>query len=243
MKIFGARALLADEYSKLKAEEEKRTALEQRMRLADSVDEERRRFEVELKRLEGDLADEKRKRADAERRADDAALKVNEDAKQFAANLRSEILTRVHRESATLDALFDAKIPPKWLDKSWQSATIGAWFQGLLQRHAQLTRWLERGRPKSYWMTGFFNPQGFLTAMKQEVNRKHDKEKWALDDVVMDSWVTSPPLEESQLKDEAKEALEKQAPGIAPPDDEGGGSSGSDSSGSSPSSSQSGDES
>ena len=35
--------------------------------------------------------------AEAQRRADDAALKVNEDAKQFAANLRSEILTRVHR--------------------------------------------------------------------------------------------------------------------------------------------------
>lgn len=46
--------------------------------------------------------------AEAQRRADDAALKVNEDAKPFAANLRSEILTRLHRESATLDALFDA---------------------------------------------------------------------------------------------------------------------------------------
>ena len=33
-----------------------------------------------------------------------------------------------------LEALFDAKIPPKWLGKSWQSATIGSWFQGLLQR-------------------------------------------------------------------------------------------------------------
>jgi hypothetical protein len=46
--------------------------------------------------------------AEAQRRADDAALKVNEDAKPFAANLRSEILTRVHRESTTLDSLFDA---------------------------------------------------------------------------------------------------------------------------------------
>ena len=46
--------------------------------------------------------------AEAQRRADDAALKVNEDAKPFAANLRSEILTRVHKESTTLDSLFDA---------------------------------------------------------------------------------------------------------------------------------------
>lgn len=32
--------------------------------------------------------------------------------------------------------------------------------------------------------------QGFLTAMKQEVNRKHAADKWALDDVVMTSEVS-----------------------------------------------------
>ena len=106
-----------------------------------------------------------------------------------------------------LEALFDAKIPPKWLGKSWQSATIGSWFQGLLQRHDQLTRWLERGRPKAYWMTGFFNPQGFLTAMKQEVNRKHQADKWALDDVVMTSEVTHPPKTYESLKDEHPEGV------------------------------------
>lgn len=106
-----------------------------------------------------------------------------------------------------LDALFDANVPPKWLKKSWESSTIGSWFQGLLQRYDQLDKWLHRGRPKAYWMTGFFNPQGFLTAMKQEVNRKHAKERWALDDVVMDSWVTTPPLELNQLKEEAKDGV------------------------------------
>jgi hypothetical protein len=62
--------------------------------------------------------------------------------------------------------------------------------EGMLQRFDQLNKWLNLGRPKAYWMTGFFNPQGFLTAMKQEVSRKHAADKWALDDVVMTSEVS-----------------------------------------------------
>ena len=47
---------------------------------------------------------------------------------------------------------------------SWTASGSGGWFAGLLARHEQLHRWLNTGRPKAYWMSGFFNPQGFLTA-------------------------------------------------------------------------------
>jgi dynein heavy chain len=39
-------------------------------------------------------------------------------------------------------------------------------------------------------MTGFFNPQGFLTAVQQEITRNHAAEKWSLDQVVLHAEVT-----------------------------------------------------
>lgn len=59
----------------------------------------------------------------------------------------------------SLDALYNARIPREWLKKSWEASTLGNWFLGLLQRFDQLNKWLTGGRPKAYWLTGFFNPQ------------------------------------------------------------------------------------
>jgi len=83
-----------------------------------------------------------------------------------------------------LDALFDARVPESW-EKVSQLVmpNIGLWWVNILGRNEQLFSWMKNNRPNCFWLTGFFNPQGFLTANRQEVCRKHVKENWALDDV------------------------------------------------------------
>jgi hypothetical protein len=39
----------------------------------------------------------------------------------------------------------------------------------VVARYDQWDKWIKHGRPKSYWLPGFSNGSGFLTAVKQEV--------------------------------------------------------------------------
>lgn len=78
-----------------------------------------------------------------------------------------------------INSIFDAKVPNSWIydpsgaEISWILPTLGAWFTSLIDRNKQLFEWHNSDRPKTFWLTGFFNPQGFLTGMKQEVTRMH----------------------------------------------------------------------
>jgi len=96
-----------------------------------------------------------------------------------------------------ISSIFDARPPKNWVETvggdefSWYLPTLGLWYASLLSRVGQYRKWLDKGRPNAFWMTGFFNPQGFLTGMKQEVTRLHRSDKWALDDVLYHTEVTS----------------------------------------------------
>lgn len=98
-----------------------------------------------------------------------------------------------------IDAVSDFRVPKKWqfdptgVEISWLTPSLAAWIKGLNDRHHQLNNWLtspNRERPPSFWLTGFFNPQGFLTSMKQEVTRQHRAEQWSLDEVDYKTEVT-----------------------------------------------------
>jgi len=108
--------------------------------------------------------------------------------------INGEIIMTPELQNA-LNAVFNEKPPLHWYkdpsgqEIAWYLPSLALWFAGLLDRERQLTQWLQNTRPITYWMTGFFNPQGFLTATRQEITRRqlsrNEKEKWALDDVVL----------------------------------------------------------
>jgi len=120
----------------------------------------------------------------------DRLQKVIKTLRTMLANLKLAIAGTIVMSpelASALDALFLARVPavlagPKVSDL--QAPSMGVWFANILNRNEQLTGWLKNGRPLTFWLTGFFNASGFLTANRQEVCRMHSKDGWALDDCV-----------------------------------------------------------
>lgn len=109
----------------------------------------------------------------------------------------------------SINAIFDFRVPsnfqfdPTGAEISWLTLSLAGWIKGLLDRHHQLNIWIGKGeRPPSFWLTGFFNPQGFLTAMKQEVTRQ--KKTWALDEVEYTSDVLKDTIQSEDGRIEGK---------------------------------------
>ena len=80
--------------------------------------------------------------------------------------------------SAELEAMgnacFDQRVPSAWTNAAYPSLKpLGPWFKDLMQRLNFITSWIEIGNPAAYWISGFFFPQGYLTAILQNYARKY----------------------------------------------------------------------
>jgi dynein heavy chain len=129
-------------------------------------------------------------------RLQDVIGKVRSTLTELQLAIKGEVVMTTELQDM-LDSIFDARVPHYWENTltgdefSWRLPNLGEWFTSLLNRDKQNRTWLTSGRPKCFWLTGFFNPNGCLTAMKQEVTRLHkEKDKWALDEVVYSTSVT-----------------------------------------------------
>jgi len=71
-------------------------------------------------------------------------------------------------------ALFNNQVPAMWAKKAYPSLKpLAAWVQDLQARIDFLKKWIDHGIPSTFWISGFFFPQAFLTGTMQNYARKH----------------------------------------------------------------------
>ncbi|XP_048221904.1 LOW QUALITY PROTEIN: dynein axonemal heavy chain 9 [Perognathus longimembris pacificus] len=87
------------------------------------------------------------------------------------------------------NALYLDTVPESWARRAYPStACLAAWFLDLLSRIKELEAWTGNfAMPPTVWLTGFFNPQSFLTAIMQSMARKNG---WPLDRMALQCDVT-----------------------------------------------------
>ena len=70
--------------------------------------------------------------------------------------------------------MLNNQVPENWAKVAYPSLKpLGAWVNDMKERVAFIRKWLSVGKPDAYWLSAFFFPQGFLTAVLQSFSRKY----------------------------------------------------------------------
>ncbi|XP_070836417.1 dynein axonemal heavy chain 6 [Chaetodon trifascialis] len=67
------------------------------------------------------------------------------------------------------------QVPTHWAKSAYPSLKpLASWVRDLALRTSFVQTWITRGQPKSFWISGFFFPQGFLTGVLQNHARHYN---------------------------------------------------------------------
>ena len=100
-------------------------------------------------------------------------------------------------------SMSNGQVPEMWAKKAYPSLKpLAAWVDDLAARLHFINLWVEHGTPASYWISGFFFPQAFLTGTLQNYARKYQV---AIDTVDFEFYV---------LKKTGEDITEKPADGV-----------------------------
>ena len=71
------------------------------------------------------------------------------------------------------NSILNNQVPSLWQSAAYPSLKpLASWVKDYFRRMDFFISWIENGEPNSYWMPGFFFPQGFLTGALQNHARK-----------------------------------------------------------------------
>jgi dynein heavy chain len=73
----------------------------------------------------------------------------------------------------SMNCVLDYKVPPSWHVAFPSSKGLASWLRDLVARVKQISDWINKELPKTFWLAGFTYPTGFLTALLQTTARKN----------------------------------------------------------------------
>ncbi|XP_016787856.1 dynein axonemal heavy chain 9 isoform X5 [Pan troglodytes] len=119
---------------------------------------------------------------------------IQRSLRELELGLKGELTMTSHMENLQ-NALYFDMVPESWARRAYPStAGLAAWFPDLLNRIKELEAWTgDFTMPSTVWLTGFFNPQSFLTAIMQSTARKNE---WPLDQMALQCDMTKKNREE-----------------------------------------------
>jgi dynein heavy chain, axonemal len=92
------------------------------------------------------------------------------------------------------------KVPPAWENAGYPCLKpLPSWIEDFFQRIDFMGKWLTKGPRPSYWLSGFFFPQGFMTGVKQTHSRDY---KIAVDTLAIGCEITK--LDPSEIEQPPK---------------------------------------